>query len=113
MNTENQGTTSTAKSVSAKAALEMLHSGKTRKEINDSFGLSAAEGRLLWQHPSLKGRKYVAPVNLTIVDDIPEKEPKAPVAETASPAIPASPEVPTAETEEIPAATEEKSRWDR
>lgn len=123
MKNENQGaaTTSVAptqKSVSANEALQLLHSGKTRKEINQHFGLTNAEGILLWQHPKLKGRKFVAPVNLVVVDDIPEKEALPATAkdkgvdtDKVSASLEAAPEA--VQAEEIPAPEAEETLWDR
>lgn len=129
MKNETQGTAAataapTPKTVSANEALHLLHSGKTRKEINQHFGLTNAEGILLWQHPKLKGKKFTPPVNLTVIDDIPEKATAsanstassekvgdAPAAPATAPAAEVTPEV--VQAEEIPAAQAEESLWDR
>lgn len=111
MSTSNTGTASTTqKQVSTNAVLEMLHSGKTRKEINLELGLSFAEARFLWNTPSLKGKKTTPKVNLTVVDDIPAKP-----AEAAKPETPATPPAvaETTEVEEVPTITDDESPWDR
>lgn len=119
MSTSNTGTTSTTqKEVSTNAVLEMLHSGKTRKEINTELGLSFAEARYLWNTPSLKGKKTTPKVNLTVVDDIPAKAPATPTAtsvDNGANVAPASAPTAVAETtqaEDIEPKDEE-SLWDR
>ena len=106
------------KEIKISGVIELLHSGLDRKAINEKLGLTPAEAKVLWKHPSLLGRKRIEQVNLEIIDDAPKmevakEEPKAePVAaETHHKAHKAEPEAVAAE--EIPAAVEVESPWDR
>lgn len=64
------------KKVSASAILGMLEAGKTREEIGTELGLSKAQTRAVFQHPSLKGRKTKVNhmAGIEFIDDVPAKE---------------------------------------
>jgi hypothetical protein len=49
--------------------LDMLQEGKEREEIRLHYGLSKRDLKLLFQHPSLKGKKTKVAPAFEIVDD--------------------------------------------
>lgn len=57
MSTDNQNKVP----VSVPAIRQMLKEGKTRKEIQDHYGLSGVDMKDVFQHPDLKGRKTIVP----------------------------------------------------
>lgn len=120
----------TEKQVTVSGILKMLDEGKTRDVIATELGLTKAQIRAVFQHPSLKGKKvrinHLA--GIQIVDDIPTteaapvKEPKTPKAakvapesatsvaeEAASEAAPEAEQLP----DTVATPVETKSPWDR
>lgn len=49
--------------------LEMLEDGKNRKAIKEELGLSIAEAKVIFSHPTLKNKKPKKQVNIELIDD--------------------------------------------
>ena len=63
---ENQAE-NTKKVLGIKQVLENLKNGMTREDIGEHYGLKATEVKVLFQHPSLKHKKTIKPVEVSFV----------------------------------------------
>lgn len=63
--------------IKVSTVIDMLDNYKTREEIYSELGLTAAEGKEMFKHPLLKGKKVKkkpAPPTFKLVNDINEVE---------------------------------------
>lgn len=49
--------------------LEMIEKGKTRKQIQEHYGLNGVELKTVFQHPKLKGKRTRPESRLIILDE--------------------------------------------
>lgn len=106
-NTNQEGTPQST--ITASQVALMLKQGKDRKQIKAELGLNAAEAKLVFALPGLKGLKSLKgpkAVRFNIVDDIPAKDKSA---STTKAETPVSESAATSNTEE--AASSEERGW--
>jgi len=88
------------KPISIKGVLDDLANGLDRAEIGEKYGITPAETKQLFQHPSLLGKKKRTPVSFTIIDDAPPPPEKKTRAKKTAVAEEATETAAPAQTEE-------------
>ena len=63
------------KQISVSEVIEDLNNGLNRLQIGEKYGLTAREVKIMFQHPSLKGKKVkkVFEPSFELIDDIQEE----------------------------------------
>lgn len=101
------------KEIKISEVLALLDAGKSREEIAEHYGISMADCKRLFNHPSLKGKKAKKQPAFTIVDDTAEatEEVSNPVVEETEEEVIEDPQMDVA-AEVASIQEEEASNWD-
>lgn len=84
---ENSSQATVTQDIKVSDVLSMLKEGKTRKEINEHYGLNTNSAKALWATQSLKRRKRAQSgkeVTIRVIDDVASKATVSPDQTVAS-----------------------------